>query len=86
MWYQTGPYWAYFYTSRYQDVIDLADKNLSNRIQPPETLEESLYWRARAEYELGDIGTAAADLQRAYYYNKNMAAILSTMQDWGVSP
>ena len=25
MWYQTGPYKAYYYTSRYQDVITLAD-------------------------------------------------------------
>jgi hypothetical protein len=25
MWYQTGPYFAYFYSARYQDVISLAD-------------------------------------------------------------
>ena len=29
MWYQTGPYRAYYYTSRYQDVITLANSNES---------------------------------------------------------
>lgn len=86
MWYQTGPYWAYYYTSRYQDVINLADTNLTNQIFPPETLEESLYWRALAEYKLGQLGTAVADLRKAYYYNKNMQAIQTVMQLWGVSP
>ena len=86
MWYQTGPYWAYYYTSRYQDVITLATNNLTNKMNPPETLEESLYWRAKAEYQLGEYGAAVTDLKQAYYYNQNMAAILATMQAWGVSP
>ena len=28
MWYQTGPYFAYYYSARYSDVIDLADQTL----------------------------------------------------------
>jgi len=28
MWYQTGPYWAYYYTGRYQDVINLSTTTL----------------------------------------------------------
>jgi hypothetical protein len=86
MWYQTGPYWAYYYTSRYRDVINLADTNLSNQIFAPETLEESLYWRGLAEYQLGEYGAAIADIQKAYYYNKNMQAVLTVMQQWGVTP
>jgi tetratricopeptide (TPR) repeat protein len=86
MWYQTGPYWAYFYTSRYQDVIKLADNNLTNQIFPPETLEESLYWRALAESQLGQYGTAIEDIKKAHYYNKNMQVVLQVMQEWGVSP
>jgi tetratricopeptide (TPR) repeat protein len=85
MWYQTGPYFAYYYTSRYQDVIRLATQNLTYRMNPPETLEESLYWRARAEYALQEYGAAVADIQKACYYNKNMLAIQSIMQEWGVS-
>ncbi len=86
MWYQTGPYWAYYYTSRYQDVIDLANANLTNKIFAPETLEESLYWRALAENALKEYGAAVADIQKAYYYNRNMKVILDVMQQWGVSP
>ncbi|MDX1438236.1 MAG: C39 family peptidase, partial [Anaerolineales bacterium] len=47
MWYQTGPYWAYYYSGRYQDVIDLANTTLYDTISEP-TLEESIYWRALA--------------------------------------
>jgi hypothetical protein len=39
LWYQTGPYWAYYYTGRYQDVIDLATTTLGAMSQP--VLEES---------------------------------------------
>ncbi len=28
VWYQTGPYQAYYYTNRYQDVVNLADFTL----------------------------------------------------------
>jgi len=55
MWYQSGPYFAYYYSARYQDVINLADTTLYKTIAQP-TLEESLYWRAwriRAWPEIG---------------------------------
>jgi tetratricopeptide (TPR) repeat protein len=32
MWYQTGPFWAYFYTGRYQDVVNLANVTLTETI------------------------------------------------------
>ena len=44
MWYQTGPYKAYYYTNRFADVINLADTTLNDTIAEP-VLEESLYWR-----------------------------------------
>src|SRR5438477_403702 len=53
VWYQTGPYWAYFYAGRYQDVINLANVTLSTPSTGP-TLEESLYWRGMAEQALGE--------------------------------
>ena len=28
LWYETAPYYAYYYTGRYQDVIDLATQTL----------------------------------------------------------
>ena len=51
MWYQTGPYFAYYYTGRYQDVINLATQTLDAMSEP--ILEESFYWRARASFSSG---------------------------------
>lgn len=85
MWYQTGPYWAYFYTGRYQDVINLANTTLNDTISSP-TLEESLYWRGMAEYAIGDTANAIKDVRKALYYNQNMQAAIARLQEWGVSP
>lgn len=52
LWYQTGPYWAYYYSGRYQAVIDLATKTLDYMSEP--ILEESYYWRALAQEARGD--------------------------------
>jgi hypothetical protein len=87
MWYETAPYFAYFYSGRYQDVIDLADVNLDPaRIHTPRTLEESWLWRARAEYALGDPEQAYTDVRKAYYYNRHLQATLDQMQEWGLTP
>ena len=74
MWYQTGPYWAYFYSGRYQDVINLANTTLDHTVLGVNTLEESLYWRGLAEYALGNTGHAVDDVRRSVYYNKNFQA------------
>lgn len=85
LWYQTGPYWAYYYTGRYQDVINLADTTLYYLVSKP-SLEESLYWRALAEYAVGDSEAAYTDIRLAVYYNQNFQAALSVMEQWGISP
>lgn len=69
-WYQTGPYWAYYYTGRYQDTLNLANYVLYQTISEP-TLEESLYWRALAREALGDVRGAIADLQESVRLNPN---------------
>ena len=85
MWYQTGPYWAYFYSGRYQDVINLADTTLYETINEP-TLEESLYWRAMAEYALGQTEAAIEDMRRTVYLNKNFSPGWARLQEWGAMP
>jgi len=67
LWYQAGPYAAYYHTGRYQDVINLADTTLSIFSRP--ILEEALYWRGLAKEALGDLSGALADLERAYELN-----------------
>jgi tetratricopeptide (TPR) repeat protein len=85
MWYETGPYFAYYYSNRYQDVINLANTTLNDTISAP-TLEESLYWRGLAEYAAGDSAGAINDVRKAVYYNQNMQAAIAKVQEWGVSP
>jgi tetratricopeptide (TPR) repeat protein len=82
MWYQTGPYWAYYYTGRYQDVINLATTTLSTVLGGP-TLEESLYWRAMGEVAAGLRFDAIKDFQSAVYYNKNFPAAIDQLKSLG---
>jgi tetratricopeptide (TPR) repeat protein len=85
MWYQTGPYWAYYYTSRYIDVINLADLTEST-LYYHRVIEETLYWRAQAEAALGYYDAAYADLRKAVEYNPNFGPGISLMAEWGISP
>jgi hypothetical protein len=85
MWYQTGPYWAYYYTVRYQDVINLANTTLSTVLGGP-TLEESLYWRGMAEEALGDMNSAIADFKQANHLNPKMTVVIQQLQTMGITP
>lgn len=85
MWYQTGPYWAYYYTSRYQDVVTMADAT-EKTLWGGRVLEETLYWRAQAEAQLGYYDKAYADLRKAVHYNPNFGPGISLMAKWGISP
>lgn len=85
MWYQTWPYRAYFYTGRYQDVIDLANTTLLKTIDKP-TLEESLYWRGMAEQATGNMPAALADYQSANHLNPKMTAVIDVLQSLGIKP
>ncbi len=78
MWYQTGPYLAYFYTSRYQDVIDLATTTLNAMSEP--VLEESYYWRARAYESIGDNENAELDLRTALKYHPGFEPAMNQIQ------
>jgi hypothetical protein len=82
MWYQTGPYFAYYNTGRFQDVIDLADFTLDNaRLK---ILEESYIWRARAHAALGNIDEAHADLCSSLQYHEGFKPALQELQNLGL--
>ena len=70
VWYQTWPYWAYYYSGRYQDVINLANTTLNDTISEP-VLEESLYWRALAREAIGDLEGAIEDFRQTVILNPN---------------
>jgi hypothetical protein len=78
-WYQTSPYWAYYYSGRYQDVINLA--NFTFETIDEDTLEETLYWRGLAYYALGQRTLAKEDLYYAAYLNPNFQAALDQINN-----
>jgi tetratricopeptide (TPR) repeat protein len=82
LWYQTGPYFAYYYTGRYNDVIQLADTTIASTPKP--YLEESFYWRAMAELELGEQSKAVEDLNTAYKYHPGFPPVVDLMQQLGI--
>ena len=85
MWYQTGPYWAYHYSGRYQDVINLADTTLQDTVADP-VLEESLYWRAMSEVAIGKTDAAVEDLRNSLKYHPGFVPSLDLLQNLGVTP
>jgi tetratricopeptide (TPR) repeat protein len=84
LWYQTGPYFAYFFSGRYGDVINLATQTLVNASEP--TLEESWYWRARARAATGDSPGAVDDLRTSLGYHEGFAPSLELLQALDASP
>ena len=82
MWYQTGPYFAYYYTGRYIDLVNLADQTIASTPKP--YLEESFYWRAMAEQMLGDYPAAQEDLLKAYEYHPGFPPVVDLMTQWGI--
>lgn len=84
MWYQTGPYWAYYYSGRYQDVIELASTTLDAMSEP--VLEESYYWRALAREALGDNDRGIKDLRSAIKYHPGFEPALEQLQQMGITP
>lgn len=85
MWYQTGPYFAYYYAGRYQDVINLANTTLNDTIAQP-TLEESLLWRGRAYYALGDTQSAVQDFRAALAVHVDWPPAVQALADLGLQP
>jgi tetratricopeptide (TPR) repeat protein len=82
MWYQIGPYQAYYQTGRYQDVLNLANTTLAWVSAP--VLEESYYWRGMAYEALGQQNQAVADFQKSARINPNYAAPRDELQRLGL--
>jgi hypothetical protein len=81
LWYNTAPYKAYYYLGNYWNVIDLATTTLDAMAEP--TLEESYYWRARAELALGDTVGAVNDLKKAVKYHTGFQPAVDLLAELG---
>ena len=84
LWYETGPYAAYYYAERYQDVITLANQTLGLMAEP--VLEESYYWRALSYYALGDRTRAIADLRTSLIYHPGFAPSKTMLEQLEKTP
>jgi tetratricopeptide (TPR) repeat protein len=84
LWYEIGPYIAYYYSGRYQDVINLADQTLGSMAEP--VLEESYYWRALSYYALGNTTRAIADLRTSLEYHPDFAPSMTMLKELGMIP
>ncbi|MEK9162152.1 MAG: C39 family peptidase [Chloroflexota bacterium] len=65
LFYQFGPYRAYFNVGRYKDVVDLTTFTIDYR---PD-VEETYFWRGWAQYQLGKKSLAVADFKSALEVN-----------------
>jgi multisubunit Na+/H+ antiporter MnhC subunit len=75
MWYQFGPYEAYYQTGRYEDVILLADVTLQDRPY----FEESFYYKGLAMEALGSHQEAVELIQKAAELNPNYRPAQETL-------
>lgn len=79
LWYQFGPYEAYFGAGEYATVIQLATQVLS----VTNGLEESRYWRGRAYAALGRAAEARADFEAALKDNANFTRASDALKALG---
>lgn len=82
LWYQTGPYFAYFYSGRYWDTLNLAETTL-NTLQSEKNIEETFYWRGMAKAALGDRAGAIEDFRQSLRYHPDFAPALAQLNQLG---
>jgi tetratricopeptide (TPR) repeat protein len=85
LWYQTGPYWAYYYSQRYYDTLYLADGTL-NAMQSDKNLEESYYWRGMARAALNDQPGAIEDFLSSLEFHPGFEPAVYQLRLLGVEP
>ncbi len=68
LWYQFGPFEAYFNVGRYQDVLSFTNVNLNNG---GDNVEETHYWRGRVFEAQGEINQAISAYREALRRNPN---------------
>lgn len=75
LWYQFGPYEAYYEVGRYEDVILLADTTLNDRPY----FEESYYYKGLALAAMGNTNEAQDNFEKAVRFNPNYAPAVEAL-------
>ena len=87
LWYQTGPYFAYYYTGRYMDVIEKATKNSIEMVRDDmPALEESFYWRGMAKIAIGDQDGGREDFLTCLEYHRDFTPCVVELNKLGIFP
>ncbi len=81
LWYQFGPYEAYYEVGRYEDVILLADLTLKDRPY----FEESYYYKGLAQERLGNLADAQDNFEKAVNFNPHFSPAVMALQAIGNS-
>lgn len=83
LWYQTGPFFAYYYMGRYTDTLNLALMTLDKGVN---FLEESWVWAARASAALGDREKAIFYYRQALVYHPDWWVATDGLKALGEKP
>ncbi len=83
LWYQTGPFFSYFYMGRYTDTLNLALMTLDKGVN---FLEESWVWAARASAALGDREKAIYYYRQALVYHPDWWVATDGLVSLGEEP
>lgn len=75
LWYQFGPYEAYYQVGRYDDVVLLANATLLDRPY----FEESYFYRGLAMTAIGNEQQAQSDFEKAVKRNPNFTPAVEAM-------
>ena len=85
LWYQFGPYRAYYYTGRYQEVVDVASFAIDSVNTVP-GLEEAYYWRGLARLALGQQDQAVEDFRTALVRHPGWQMAIDELVRLGLQP
>jgi hypothetical protein len=77
LWYQFGPFEAYFNTGRYDDVMALVNTNLTNTPY----VEETYYWQGKVFQARGQISEASTAFNQAISRNSRFQAALDALSE-----
>ena len=87
LWYQTGPFFAYYYSGRYGDVINKATFNSIDMVRDDApALEESFYWRGMAKLQIGERQSAIDDFYTCLQYHTGFEVCRNALSGLGIQP
>lgn len=84
LWYQTGPYFSYYWTGRYHDLRNLAQQTLD--ITPEDAIPETWVWKGRAEVMMGLRDEAIESFKQALVWHPGWWVAENELTALGVTP